>query len=448
MDGRGWRIAAADGTDVIACRATADLDLAHLFTRRIGLGPAGFGLLHLDIESQRQWVETLTQIAVIVSLFVGGLRLRLPLKNHAWRVALRLAGPMMILCIVGVAAAATCMLGLPLGVGAAARAIIAPTDPVLAAQVAVHDAEDHDRVRYGLSGEAGLNDGAAFPFVIFGLEFMRAGGVDAWVGQWFLTRIVWAIPAGIVIGYLLGTGVGQFAIRIRTRTNDASAPNDFLALALIALSYVAAETRARVGFLAVFAAGVGLRHAEVRVVRETPTPSMPTCPSAWAISRSHIHRAETLVTARDSAESSQEPAVAAGVVIAEALSFGDTLERLLEVLLVVLVGIAVASVWTSTARCWRCCCSSSFVRSHWLSLIGSRTRPAQRWLLGWFGISGIGSLYYVSYVLNHGVSSGDAAPLVGIVVTVIACSIVIHGITVTPALQWYQRSLAKRLSIS
>jgi hypothetical protein len=60
------------------------------------------------------------------------------------------------------------------------------------------------------------------------------------------------------------------------------------------------------------------------------------------------------------------------------------------------------------------------------------------------GIRGIGSLYYLSYVLNHGVTNVDAEPLVGLVVTVIASSIVIHGITVTPALQWYERSLARR----
>lgn len=411
----------------------------------LGLGPLGFGLLQLDVESQRQWVETLTQIAVIISLFVGGLRLRLPLKNHSWRIALRLAGPMMILCIVGVALSANLLLGLPLGVALLLGAIIAPTDPVLAAHVAVHDAEDHDRVRYGLSGEAGLNDGAAFPFVIFGLEFMRAGGVDAWVGEWFVSRVMWAIPAGIVIGYLLGTGVGQLAIRIRTRTNDASAPNDFLALSLIALSYVAAERAHAWGFLAVFAAGVGLRHAEVRVVRKTPHREHADLPES-VDGQPELHPpAESLLTARDSAEPSPEPAVAAGVVIADALSFGDTLERLLEVLLVVLVGIAVASVWTASGV-MLAMLLFVIIRpiSTWLSLIGSRTTRNQRWLLGWFGIRGIGSLYYLSYVLNHGVTNVDAEPLVGLVVTVIASSIVIHGITVTPALQWYERSLARR----
>lgn len=411
----------------------------------LGLGPLGLGLLQLDIDAQRQWFETLTEFTVIISLFVGGLRLRLPLRNHAWRVALRLAGPVMLLSIVGVAATAHLLLGLSWPMALLLGAIIAPTDPVLAAEVAVHDADDHDRVRYGLSGEAGLNDGAAFPFVIFGLAFLREGVVDSWVGAWFVTRVAWAIPAGLAIGYLLGTGVGQLAIRLRTRSRAASAPNDFLALALIVLSYVAAERAHAWGFLAVFAAGVGLRHAEVRVVRESPHPEHADLPERVGQQAEAHPPAETLVSASASIESNREPAMAAGVLIAEALSFGDTLERLLEVLLIVLVGVAVASVWS-----WPGVLLAALLfviirpAGTWLSMIGSRTSRSQRGLLGWFGIRGIGSLYYLSYVLNHGVSSADAASLVGLVVTVIVCSIVIHGVTVTPALQWYQRSLSHR----
>ncbi len=412
----------------------------------LGLGPLGFGLMRLEIESQRVWVETITEIAVIISLFVGGLRLRLPLRNRTWFVALRLAGPVMIFSIVGVAAAAHFLLGLPIAVALLLGAIVAPTDPVLAAEVAVHDAEDHDRVRYGLSGEAGLNDGAAFPFVIFGLEFMRAGGLDAWVGEWFLSRVVWAVPAGIAIGYLLGTGVGQLAIRIRARSSHAAAPNDFLALALIALSYVAAEYAHAWGFLAVFAAGVGLRHAEVRVVRASPHHEHADLSDPIGAQAENHPPAETLVSAQHSDEANQQPAMAAGVLIAEALSFGDTLERMLEVFLVVLVGIAVASVW-SWSGALLAMLLFVLIRpiATWVSMAGSRTSRAQRYLLGWFGIRGIGSLYYLSYALNHGVPSSDGEQLVGLVVTVIACSIVIHGVTVTPALQWYERSLARRV---
>ncbi|QJR37644.1 cation:proton antiporter [Gemmatimonas groenlandica] len=449
----GW-MAAVGGLLLLMALTSSQVERLPISTSLIylavglALGPGGFELLRLDIESQRTWLETLTEFAVIVSLFVGGLRLRLPLQNTAWRVAFRLAGPVMLLSIVGVAAASMLLLGLPLGMALLLGAIVAPTDPVLAAEVTVNDAEDHDRVRYGLSGEAGLNDGAAFPFVIFALLYTQRGGVDAWVGEWLLTRVLWAVPGGLAIGYLLGTGLGQLAIRIRARTTDASAPNDFLALALIALSYVAAERAHAWGFLAVFAAGVGLRHAEVRIVRASPHPEVAELiePNAVGVGVAEHPPAETLITARVSAEQSQEPAVAAGVLIAEALSFGDTLERMLEVLLVVLVGIAVASVWS-----WPAAMLAVVVfvairpASTWLSLKGSRTSRAQRLLLGWFGIRGIGSLYYLSYALNHGVPSSDAALLVSLVVTVVACSIVIHGISVTPVLQWYERSVNRRV---
>ncbi len=411
----------------------------------LGLGPVGFGLLQLDIASQRVWMQTLTEIAVIVSLFVGGLRLRLPLRHKSWRIALRLAGPVMLLSIAGVTLATQWLLGMPLFLALLLGAILAPTDPVLAAAVSVNDAEDHDRVRFGLSGEAGLNDGAAFPFVIFGLEFMRAGSIDGWIGTWLLERVVWAIPAGLAIGYLLGTGVGQFAMRIRSRSRDTGAPNDFLALALIALSYVAAERAHAWGFLAVFAAGVGLRQAEVRVVLESPHPAAADTPPPASRGAVAHPPAETLVPATVNEQSLEQPAVAAGVLIAEALSFGDTLERMLEVLLVVLVGIALASAWS-----WPAVGVAALLflvirpLSARLSLVGTSTREAQRWLLGWFGIRGIGSLYYLSYALNHGVGAADGARLVQVVITVVACSIVVHGISVTPVLQWYERSLQRR----
>ena len=408
----------------------------------LGLGPAGFGLLRLDIDAQREWMETLTEVAVIVSLFVGGLRMRLPLRHKAWRVALQLAGPVMLASIAGVAAAAHLLLGLPLYLALLLGAMLAPTDPVLAAAVSVDDAEDHDRLRFGLSGEAGLNDGAAFPFVIFGLEFMRAGGLDAWVGEWFLSRIMWAVPAGLAIGYLLGTGLGQFTIRLRTRTRDTGAPNDFLALALIALTYVAAERAHAWGFLSVFAAGVGLRHAEVRVVRQSPHPDAARHPAPQSRSAEPHPPAESLIAGKVSESALDQPAVAAGVLISEVLSLGDTLERMLEVLLVVLVGIAVASAWS-----WPAAGLAGVLfmvirpLGARLLLIGTRTTNAQRWLMGWFGIRGIGSLYYLSYVLNHGADPGDAAILVSVVVTVVACSIVLHGISVTPVLQYYETHL-------
>jgi NhaP-type Na+/H+ or K+/H+ antiporter len=386
---------------------------------------------------------------VIVSLFVGGLKLRLPLGHGSWVVAVRMAGPVMLISIAGGAVAANLVLGLPFFLSLLIGAALSPTDPVLASAVSVNDAEDHDRVRFALSGEAGLNDGAAFPFVILALEAMRHGGMGEWLGTWALTRIVWAVPAALAVGYLLGVSVGRFAIGVRTKQRDTGAPSDFLALALIALSFVLAESLHAWGFLAVFAAGVGLRHAELRVVAESPHPKVTKRLRSWLggeVKDPTLHPpAETFVPPSVTEEELKQPAVAAGVLISEAISFGDTVERLLEVMLVVMVGIALSAAWTPAALALAAILFF-VVRplGTLLMLQGTRTTRAQRYILGWFGIRGIGSLYYVSYALNHGLTGTAADTLLGVVITVVAASIVVHGVSVTPILARYERQLQRK----
>ena len=132
-------------------------------------------------------------------------------------------------------------------------------------------------------------------------------------------------------------------------------------------------------------------------------------------------------------------------MVSEVLSFGDTVERLLEVLLVVLVGVAAAIHWEWAAIPLA---AVMFVvirpLSTLLLLKGTPTTTKQRQLMGWFGIRGIGSLYYVSYAINHGAGWGAASQVVGLVVGVIALSVVVHGVTMRPILAWYERSLERR----
>src|SRR5918997_2049881 len=240
----------------------------------LAIGPVGFGWLEIDLRDEVGWFERLTEVSVIVALFVGGLKLRLPLRDPAWIAPRRLGGPIMLATIIGVTLCAKLLLGVDTAMALLIGAVLAPTDPVLAGAVKVNSAADHDRMRYGLSGEAGLNDGMAFPFVIFGLLWAEHGGAGGWIGGWALHRLAWAVPAGLLLGFLLGRGVGRLAIWLRSRQQDIGAPSDFLALALITLSYVGAESIGALGFLATFAAGVGLRHAELHVSRESPHPEV------------------------------------------------------------------------------------------------------------------------------------------------------------------------------
>lgn len=403
----------------------------------LGLGPAGVGLLELDIARPVPWLERLTEVAVILSLFTGGLKLRLSPRHPAWRAAYRLAGPVMIASIAGVALFAHLVLQLDIATSLLLGAVLAPTDPVLASAVTVNDAADRDRMRYGLSGEAGLNDGMAFPFVIFALEWSKHEGGSGWVTSWFFSRVLWAVPAGLVLGFVMGLLLGRIAIRLRHVQRDATAPSDFLALALIALAYVAAEAVHAWGFLAVFAAGVGLRHAEMRVVKQSPHPD-------HAGAERHPP-AEHLVPASVSSESMKEPSVAAGNLVAETLSFGQTAERIMEVLLVGIVGVGLAQHWDLRGVA---VAVVLFFAVRPLStvalLVKTPTTGHQRLLMGWLGLRGIGSLYYLVYAIQHGVSGTVARDAASITLTVIAASVVLHGSSATPLVNAYERALARR----
>ena len=390
----------------------------------LAIGPFGFDLLRIDIRESYGWLEQLTEVAVVISLFVGGLKLRLPLRDAAWRAAFRLAGPVMLACIAAVTLFAHYVLGLDTALALLLGAILAPTDPVLAGAVSVNDAADHDRLRYGLSGEAGLNDGMAFPFVILALLWGRHGGPGDWLMPWALQELVWGVAAGLGIGYLIGHLVGRAAIVLRTLHRETAAAGDFLALAVIALSYALTEAAGALGFLAVFAAGVGLRRAELRVASD----SRP---------------AERLVKEQAGEPDLEQPAMAAGMVVAETLSFGGTAERLLEVLLVVIIGTSLPIHWD--LRAVPLALVLLFVirpLATMLLLRGTATTPAQRRLMGWFGIRGIGSVYYLSHALGQGVAGPDATDAASFTISALAISVVLHGITAQPLLDRYERSLA------
>jgi NhaP-type Na+/H+ or K+/H+ antiporter len=403
------------------------------------LGPWGFGLLNIDLVDNARWLERLAEIAVVLALFIGGLRLRLPLSHSAWRSAYRLASLVMLGSIAGVAIFVAGVFAWPPALALLLAAILAPTDPVLASSVTVDHADDEDRLRYSLSGEAGLNDGAAFPFVLLGLLLLTSTLDTGVLVDWIVRRVLWAVPAGLAIGYLMGRVVGRLAIVLRARSRDTAAPTDFLALALMALSYTAANAVGAYGFLAVFAAGLGLRHAEVRTVTDNPHPS------AKGEEKTVHPPAETLVAPNTVTEDEiEQPAVAAGVLVAEVFSFGDTLERILEVLLVVIVGLSLANHWD-----WRAVLVGGLLIAvirplmSLLMLGGSRTTQLQRLLIGWFGIRGIGSLYYLAYSCMHGLPAAEARALADLTLSVIALSIVVHGITSQPLMEWYERRLVR-----
>ncbi|UWF46697.1 cation:proton antiporter [Pseudomonas sp. N3-W] len=402
----------------------------------VGIGPAGLGLLKLDIDNASRWMEHLTEVAVLFSLFVSGLKLRLPLKDKNWRIAFGLAVPVMVLTIAAVCLLLHYVFQLSWGVSMLIGSILAPTDPVLAALVQVNDARDDDAVRFGLSGEAGLNDGIAFPFVILGLLLLQHDGDSGWLGDWALQSLLWAVPAGLLTGYWMGRGIGRLTLTLRIRNDDSTvSPNDYLALALIALAYVAAESIHGFGFLSVFAAGLGLRQVEVK---STGTEQLPAEHLVQpVVGHQNVEPKLALHGDIDKLEDTQ---VAAGIMMGDMLAFGGLVERAMEVFLVTLLGVVLVAHWD-----WRalpiglalfCLIRPlSVVAMPWGRLLDWR----QRLLIGWFGIRGIGSLYYLLYALNHGLGHSVANLCADLTLSIVALSILLHGLSTQPTLTAYER---------
>lgn len=401
------------------------------------IGPAGLDLLKLDINDAANWMEHLTEVAVLFSLFVCGLKLRLSLRDRKWRVAFGLAGPVMIVTIAGVCLLLHYGFGLAWGPSLLIGAILAPTDPVLASLVQVNDARDYDPVRFGLSGEAGLNDGVAFPFVILGLLVLQQpADSSAWLGDWALKSLLWAVPAGLLTGYWMGQGIGRMTLSLRIRNADSTfSPNDYLTLALIALAYVAAESIQAYGFLSVFAAGLGLRQAEVKSTGDTQTPSEHLVQPV--VGHQNVEPADAV---RGDVENLEDTQVAAGIMMGDMLSFGSLVERAMEVFLVTLLGVVLVAHWD-----WRALIIAALLfcairpLSVWLVPWGQLLDSSQRSLIGWFGIRGIGSFYYLFYVLNHDLSESVASLCTDLTLSVVALSILVHGLSTQPMLAWYEK---------
>jgi len=316
-------------------------------------------------------------------------------------------------------------LGLSLGAAVLLGGMLAPTDPVLASDVHVRDADDRDRVRFSLTGEAGLNDGTAFPVVFLGLGLLGLHELGPNLVRWVAIDVVYATAAGLAIGAALGTLVARLVLYLRRAHREAVGLDDFLALGLIGLSYGAALLVGAYGFLAVFAAGLALRRVE-RAESGARTSAV--------VVRSGAADAELAVDPR------RAPAFMAEAV----LGFQEQLERIAEVAIVLVVGAlvsaAIAEGRVPTAVLWFVPMLFLVVRPIAVlgGMVGLRAPAAQVVLLSWFGIRGIGSLYYLAFAITHGFGGPEAETVRTVTLVTVASSIVVHGISVTPLMERYE----------
>lgn len=361
-----------------------------------------FHIEWIDPFGDAKVVEHIAEVALIFALFSSGLKLDRPLRWREWGSVTRMLALAMPLTMAGIALFGTQVMGLSLGAALLLGAMLAPTDPVLAGDIGVGppgDEAEHEP-NFALTAEAGGNDGLAAPLVLLGIFVAEEGGTG-WLGEWLVADLLYACAAGIAIGVSVGWGAAWSVHWLRDRDLLASTFDGYHSVATALVLYGAAEAAGGYGFLAVFVGGLAFRRYE------------------------HGHELNGRV--HRGAEQVEKFMELAAILLLGSLLTGDGLTApgwegwlLAPVLLLVIRPL-----------------------STFLSLIRSQVETAGgRTFVAWFGVRGVGTLYYASTVVGAGVLSGAEEELV--VWTAIACvivSIVVHGVTGGPALRLLFRNL-------
>jgi NhaP-type Na+/H+ or K+/H+ antiporter len=375
----------------------------------LGLTPVPEGL-PLDPQENRAVIEHVTELTVLVALMGVGLALDRPLDLRrlslwrAWSPTWRLLAITMPLCIAG-----TALLGWWAGLAPAAAlllgAVLAPTDPVLASDVQVagpqtgdHEVSETDEVRFTLTSEAGLNDGLAFPFVY--LAILVAAPGPAWWLEWLGVYLLAKVVVGVVVGVASGWLLARLAFRSRSRAlRVAERGESLLAVAALVAAYGLGEVLGGYGFLSVFACAMTFRSAE----------------------RSHdYHAAMHQVVERLERLLTLFVLLALGIALSRGLL--DALDwRGVAIGLTLLLVLRPVAGWAALA-----------VRARPRDEEGGATR-AEAWAIGFFGVRGVGSLYYLAYA--GGQVSGLASDwLWSTVAFTVVASVLVHGVLATPVM--------------
>lgn len=359
------------------------------------IGAMGATLLDarlLDLVEDAAVVERLAELTVIVALFATGLRLDRPVIRSGWRSPILLLAVVMPITITAVAAFGAGVMGLSLGAAIVLGAALAPTDPVLAGDLGVGPPGEGDEPEpsFALTSEAGLNDGLAFPFLYLGLVVAAGAGAGD-LGEWALWDVAYAVPAGIVLGVGGGRLIAAGATRLRERDLIAAELDGWAAVAAVLAIYGIAEVAGAYGFLAAFAGGLAFRRREA--------------------GHEYAH------------------GVHAGAA---------TIERVLELGAILLLGTLVtreglgapgwagwllAPVLLLAVRPLACAAA----------LRRAPLDPSERLWVGWFGVRGVGSIYYAAAAIGSGLlAPAEVEVVIWTVAAVVMTSILVHGVTADP----------------
>ncbi|WP_333732170.1 cation:proton antiporter domain-containing protein [Streptomyces sp. IBSBF 3010] len=368
----------------------------------IALLPLGVPVV--DPVRDRVWVEHVTELCVIVSLMGAGLAIDRPFGWRAWAGAWRFLGLVLPLTVGAVALLGVWLVGWPPAVALLLAGALAPTDPVLAAEVRVgepisgDDEEDEEEVRFTLTSEAGLNDGLAMPFVLAAVALAAAGGgwSAGWIGHWLLADVLVRAAVGVAAGVAVGRLLGRLFFRSR-HARLSQQMEGFTALGATFTAYGLTELLHGYGFLAVFVAACTIRGAE----------------------RSHGYQ-QVLHGFSEQIERLLTAALLfllGGYLVADGLADLPWQGALLGLALILVIRPAAGAA----------------------AQLGFPAGPRERAVTALFGIRGIGSLFYLAYALGEGPFTRYAEELWAVTAFTVLVSVLLHGATATPVIRHLDR---------
>lgn len=364
----------------------------------VAIGFCGFSLLGEKGLSPRDYpavMEFMIELTIVVSLTGAGLRIDRPLVPRRWADTGRLLGIVLPLSIAGITALAALCLGMPWETSLLIGAALAPTDPVLAANVQVGPPQEgpEDEVRFSLTSEAGLNDGLGFPFTLLAIGLASHGGsIGTWAWEWVAIDLLWGGIAGIATGWLVGKLLGTIVQEAGKRLGNTPGQG-FAALGITLATYAGAQLLNANGFIAVFVAALVMR-------RQDRHPEYNF----------------------------------------RLYDFTEEAERLLTMILLVLFGASLTGgllkglTWEIAAVA----VATLFVIRPLAGIVGLQGSPmlqSERKMVSFFGIRGIGSFYYIVYASGMAdFSQLDTAWT--LVAFVVLLSVFCFGLSASPLMRW------------
>ena len=355
----------------------------------------------------KEFTTRLTELTVIISLMGTGLKIDQPFSFHKWQTPFRLISITMLLCIGAVAFLAIRFLHFDLPSAILLGAALAPTDPVLASDVQVEPPMEgrEENVKFSLTAEAGMNDGAAFPFTWLAI-ILATSGMNSFAdfGSWFLQDIIYKLLAGVVSGILLGRLLAYLVFYLPEKRNFVVIKDGFVAVAATLMVYGITEMVHGYGFIAVFVTAITMRNYEL----------------------DHKYHKKLH-------------------------DFTDQIERILVSIVLITFGGSLVHGILLPLNWWIVLLGVIFIivirpLSAWIGMIGTKLKPKEKFVISFFGIRGIGSFFYLAFAFGQAQFSKERE-IWAAVSFIVVLSLVIHGITASTTFEKMEKEAEKALKI-